>query len=489
MAGNIDTVAIVNADGSRIATVRDTGSNDSLNVAIVDASGNQVTSFGGGTQYTEADTDASITGTAVMWEDSADTLRAASVAKPLPTQISDGTRTATVRDTGASDSLNVAIVDASGNQITSFGGGTEFAEDSAHSTGANGSMILGVRNDSGATTFTDTNGDYSPIAVTSIGGVIVEGAVPTDSPIIGNPLLVGGRAQLSGAAPGVTANGDMVPLWLSDRGAVSCQVHNTTSTAADGVSNVLSLPAGTLNSPVREAAHGWVFNGTTWDRQRGNTSGTYVQGPVAHDSAAAGNPVIVGSVARTSTPTAVTASDAVNLLLGSKGQPILGGELLNPADEVTTTEVAGLLSYGGNPRPLGIVPLVVGGANGWKYNERGNYTNLVIGQDAYTTTQTSPDQTNYNGRGVNVFVEVTSAGTGSITITIDGKSDELSAYYTMLTSAAITANGVYMFTVYPGITPVANVAVSNVLPFTFRVVATHNNANPITYGVTTCVQV
>jgi hypothetical protein len=37
-----------------------------------------------GTQYTEADVDATITGTALMWEDTSDTLRAASVAKPLP---------------------------------------------------------------------------------------------------------------------------------------------------------------------------------------------------------------------------------------------------------------------------------------------------------------------------------------------------------------------------------------------------------------------
>ncbi len=36
-------------------------------------------------------------------------------------KITDGTNTASVRDTGSSDSLNVAIVDASGNQITSFG--------------------------------------------------------------------------------------------------------------------------------------------------------------------------------------------------------------------------------------------------------------------------------------------------------------------------------------------------------------------------------
>ena len=62
-------------------------------VQIVDGSGNQITSFGGGTQYTEGDTDSTITGTSVMWEDTSDTLRAASVAKPLPVQISDGTST------------------------------------------------------------------------------------------------------------------------------------------------------------------------------------------------------------------------------------------------------------------------------------------------------------------------------------------------------------------------------------------------------------
>lgn len=56
-------------------------------VAIVDANGDQITSFGGGTQYTEADTDASITGTAILWEDTGDTLRAVSAAKPLPVSV------------------------------------------------------------------------------------------------------------------------------------------------------------------------------------------------------------------------------------------------------------------------------------------------------------------------------------------------------------------------------------------------------------------
>lgn len=74
-------------------------------VAIVDGSGNQITSFGGGTQYTEGDTDATITGTAMLVEGAADALKAI-----------------TGRATGSKHPMEVAILDASGNQVTSFGG-------------------------------------------------------------------------------------------------------------------------------------------------------------------------------------------------------------------------------------------------------------------------------------------------------------------------------------------------------------------------------
>lgn len=43
-----------------------------------------VTGGGGGTEYTEGGTDATITGSAIMWEDTGDTLRAVSATKPLP---------------------------------------------------------------------------------------------------------------------------------------------------------------------------------------------------------------------------------------------------------------------------------------------------------------------------------------------------------------------------------------------------------------------
>jgi hypothetical protein len=76
-------------DGSgNNTTSHSAGSSRGLDVSIIDGSGNQITSFGGGTQYTEGDTDSTITGTAMMWEDTSDTLRAVSAAKPLPVSVS-----------------------------------------------------------------------------------------------------------------------------------------------------------------------------------------------------------------------------------------------------------------------------------------------------------------------------------------------------------------------------------------------------------------
>ena len=72
-------------DGTDIVDVLDLTNSNPLTVAIVDGSGTQITSFGGGTQYTEGDVDTTITGMAVMWEDTGDTLRSVSAATPLPT--------------------------------------------------------------------------------------------------------------------------------------------------------------------------------------------------------------------------------------------------------------------------------------------------------------------------------------------------------------------------------------------------------------------
>lgn len=52
------------------------------------------------------------------------------------------------------------------------------AEDAAHASGDTGLLLLAVRNLNGATTFTDTNGDYSPISVSANGSLYLASVIP-----------------------------------------------------------------------------------------------------------------------------------------------------------------------------------------------------------------------------------------------------------------------------------------------------------------------
>jgi len=100
-----------------------------------------------------------------------------------------------------------------------------------------------------------------------------------------------------------------------------------------------------------------------------------------------------------------------------------------------------------------------------------------------TATQNSADQLNPCGRGVKVFANVSAIGTGSVTFSIQAKDPASGTYSTILSSAAIVANGMTVLTVYPGLPATANVSANDVLPRQWRVVATANNANPVNYTV------
>lgn len=95
LAGGTDALIgrVKITDGTDVADVLNLAGSDPLCVAILDGAGAQITSFGGGVEYTEGDTDASITGKAVLWEDTGDTLRAVSAAKPLPVGDAGGSLT------------------------------------------------------------------------------------------------------------------------------------------------------------------------------------------------------------------------------------------------------------------------------------------------------------------------------------------------------------------------------------------------------------
>lgn len=71
----------------------------------------------------------------------------------------------------------------------------------------------------------------------------------------------------------------------------------------------------------------------------------------------------------------------------------------------------------------------------------------------------------------------------SVVPTIEGYDEVSGQWVTLLTGAAITGTGTTTLTLYPGVTVSANVAVSDVLPRTWRVTMTAADADSLTYSV------
>lgn len=95
-------------------------------------------------------------------------------------------------------------------------------------------------------------------------------------------------------------------------------------------------------------------------------------------------------------------------------------------------------------------------------------------------TVNGTDQTNVNGRGVQVGIDITAlTGTSpTVTVTIEGKDAASGKYYTLLQSAALAATGFTLLTLYPGAPTTANVSSPQVLPATWRVKAVVGGTTP-----------
>lgn len=108
----------------------------------------------------------------------------------------------------------------------------------------------------------------------------------------------------------------------------------------------------------------------------------------------------------------------------------------------------------------------------------------LLASAARTATTNTDDQENWGFKGCHVVIDVTAAAaTPSVVFTIQGKDSVSGNYYTILASSAITGTGTTVLKVYPGITAAANASVSDVLPGTWRINATHADSDSITYSV------
>jgi hypothetical protein len=320
-------------DGTDVLDVLDLTNSNPAAVAIVDANGDQITSFGGGTQYTEGDTDASITGTAMLWEDGSDTLRAVSVGKPLP--VSDAGGALTV------DNGGTFAVQVDGNALTALQliddpvatlGTTTYTE-----TTTKGMIVGAVRRDAD-TTLVDTTNEVGPLQMDAAGRLKVEVFDGGESHTVDNAgtfaVQVDGSSltalqliddivytddtstHATGTTKGALIMAAAVPtdsaITANDIGAVAMTLDRKLHVAV-----MDALPAGTATIG-KLAANSGVDIGdvdVTSIVMPTGASAAQVQGTVAHDSGIGQNPVRIGATAESSPKgiTLVTDGDVTNL--------------------------------------------------------------------------------------------------------------------------------------------------------------------------------
>lgn len=177
-------------------------------------------------------------------------------------KLTDGTDVADILDLANSNPLTVAIVDASGDQITSFGSGTQYTEDVAAAADPVGTMSMAVRADSLAAV-TSTDGDNIALRATNKGEIYVKhvDSIPiTDN---GGSLTVDGTVTIT---PSGTqdinlsqVNGNAVNVGTGAAGTGTQRVTTSTDSTIGTVTSITNVVHVDDNSSSLTVDNGGTF--------------------------------------------------------------------------------------------------------------------------------------------------------------------------------------------------------------------------------------
>lgn len=253
--------------------------------AIVDANGDQITSFGGGVQYTEGDTDASITGTAMMMEGAANAL------VPVQGTAADGllvnlgtnndvtvTGTVTVGDGGSSLSIddNGGSITVDGTITANIGTTNGLALDATLTGGTQKTRITDGTDDALVT----PTGELQVLATAQpgvdIGDVTINNAAGASAVNIqdgGNSITVDGAVAATQSGTWdigtVTTITNVVHI---DDNASSITVDGTVAISGSvdtELPSAAALADATANPTTTNlGAELMLYNNSTWDRAR-----------------------------------------------------------------------------------------------------------------------------------------------------------------------------------------------------------------------------
>ncbi|MDE2097981.1 MAG: hypothetical protein KGL39_12080 [Patescibacteria group bacterium] len=173
-----------------------------------------------------------------------------------------------------------------------------------------------------------------------------------------------------------------------------------------------------------------------------------------------------------------TTQIGANLLVWDSGASIWRRALNNLGDAANGAgilSVANMLNNG------------TGGGAQWDrhYN---NIQGTLLASAARTTTTISPTQTNFNAKGVILFLNVTAAsGTGGLQLSLAASAPSgATADLTMGKATAVTATGRYALVAYPGATTASNdikLALADPVPRSWYSYVQHNDSSSYTYAL------
>jgi hypothetical protein len=320
----------------------------------------------------------------------------------------------------------------------------------------------------------DKGGVKTPVSILDVGGAGAEA------------LLTAGQGLMAASLPVVIAS-NQTAVPVSDAGgsltvdgsvAVSGTVTvDTELPAAAALADATANPTAPLVGACEQ-----VWNGATWDRRPGNTAGAFAQGNVASGVADAGNPLKTGGQASSSLPAAVTTGQRVNAYYETHGIQVVTSVATSIGGADNAAGSFNLYDVSGSTRgSTGAALWLLNGAGNWD-RARNNNEQTVLASAARTANINSADQTNYNLRGVYVTIDITAAGTGTLTFTVKYKDSLSGKYVTLLASAAQAGTGTVTLKVYPGLTAAANLVASDALPRLWRLEVTGSDGSSWTYS-------
>lgn len=300
-------------------------------------------------------------------------------------------------------------------------------------------------------------------------GVYIQGPSASNTTLLGSPVAIGGRA--SSASPGdVGADGAAVFGWFDRKGRLVVRLGDgaNLTPAGDAQSRALHVIQGngTQTMPSGDALARPIFtrpgdgtNGTP----AGDTQARAIQMRLGDGT----NQTPAGDAQ--ARPIFTRLSDGTNALMPASAA--LSDTTANP----TTTQIgAAIQTWNGTT---------------WE-RAHGNFDTVNLASAARTATTQAPDLINRNARGVLYALVVTAnpGGGQTLQLQVQGAVGGV-AQFVMNAFATITANGTYLYLIYPGATTVGAItgSLATNAPRTLQTFVIHSAGGSWTYALVSCL--